>query len=220
MTSKPVNHYKLFSFFLEWAKQNNWIVEEQGEFLLTPEGEEELSALGLDIENVLNGVEKKTDSENLKQTIDQTLSNNKTEIKKIHLYTDGGSRGNQFKEGGKAAIGIVLCDEYDEEITMQKQYLGRATNNQAEYTALITGLSLAKNYNPQEITCFSDSQLMINQLNGTYKIRDKKLQKFVMEVKELEKSFQLVTYIHVKRENRIIKKADKLVNKVLDAQGV
>ncbi len=211
-----INCYSLFSLFVNWAKNNNWIQEVKGDYFLTPEGQEELVALGLDLEQ-LNGAPKEEEKE---KQVKEELCNGKQEITHIHLYTDGGSRGNQYAIGGKAAIGIVVCDDHDEEVTTHKQYLGRATNNQAEYTALITGLNLVKNYHPKEVTCISDSQLMINQLNGLYKIKDKILQKHVIKVKELEKEFQLVKYVHQPRENRILKRADKLVNQVLDAQGV
>ena len=115
---------------------------------------------------------------------------------------------------------MLLCNECDEVIMKHKQYLGKATNNQAEYTALITGLNLVKNFHSKYVVCFSDSQLMINQLNGLYRIKDTKLQKLVMKVKELERDFKSVKYIHLPRENKMLKKADKMVNKVLDAQGV
>lgn len=212
MKRNKVDLQSLFGAFVRWAKCNNWIHEDTDEFFLTEEGQEEMQALGLDMEEVLNG--KKGES----KEIDRELL--KKEIAKVHLYTDGGSRGNQFTEGGKAAIGMILCNECDEIIMKHKQYLGKATNNQAEYTALITGLNLVKNFHSRFVVCFSDSQLMINQLNGLYKIKDPKLQKLVMKVKELERDFKSVKYIHIPRENKILKKADKMVNQVLDAQGV
>lgn len=215
-----MNHidiYHLYSNFLVWLKENNWVNEESGKFLLTPEGEEEMEALGINITDLLCQKEASSNSDT-KEKIDASLKVFKKEISEIHIYTDGGARGNQ-NGGGPAAIGILLCDECDNLITTHKQYLGKATNNQAEYQALITALSFAKNYLPKKITCFSDSELMINQLNGTYKIKDAKLQKLVMQVKELENEFQKIEYIHVFRENRFIKKADKMVNQVLNAQS-
>lgn len=212
MKRDKVNLQSLFGAFICWAKSNNWISEENNEFFLTEEGSDEMSALGLDIKEVLNGKEIEAD--------DIDPESIKKEIDKIHLYTDGGSRGNQFVEGGKAAIGMLLCNECDEVIMKHKQYLGKATNNQAEYTALITGLNLVKNFHSKYVVCFSDSQLMINQLNGLYRIKDTKLQKLVMKVKELERDFKSVKYIHLPRENKMLKKADKMVNKVLDVQGV
>ena len=219
MKKKKINCMTLFSLFLDWTRENNWIREEQEVFYLTPEGEEEMEALGLDIPKLLNNKVKKKEK-TVEQAVKEEIRNNKKKIHKIHLYTDGGSRGNQFAEGGKAAIGIVVCDDHDEIITCHKQYLGRATNNQAEYQALITALSLIQNYHPKEVTCFSDSQLMIKQMNGVYRIKDKKLQKLAIQVKELEGSFDTVMYVHLKRENRLIKRADRLVNQVMDAQGV
>ena len=217
---KKIETYQLFRLFIEWAVNNNWIEVSDDTCCLTPEGADELEALGLEISKLLNGKKKvaKNNEEELK--VNSELQNNKQTIAKVHLYTDGGSRGNQFASGGLAAIGIIVCNDQDEVITTHKQYLGKATNNQAEYMALITGLNLLKNYHVQEVTCCSDSQLMINQLNGTYKIKDKTLQKMVIKVKELEHDFRCVTYIHQPRENKILQKADKLVNQVLDAQGV
>jgi ribonuclease HI len=94
--------------------------------------------------------------------------------------------------------------------------LGIATNNQAEYNALLKALKIAKKYEADEVLCYLDSELVVKQLKGLYKIKNKKLQKFLSEIKKLEKGFKKISYEHVGRENKIISEADKLVNKKLD----
>jgi ribonuclease HI len=137
------------------------------------------------------------------------------EKNKITLYSDGGSRGNP----GPAAIGILLLDETCTEIAVQSETIGSATNNIAEYTALIKGLELAQKHSAHEVSCFSDSELAIRQINGKYKVKNKKLLELFRKLKEKEKGFRKVTYRHVPRDNKYITKADELVNKALDEAG-
>lgn len=141
-------------------------------------------------------------------------------MKKIVIYTDGGSRGNP----GKAAIGVVFCNEKDEVIKKFGEYLGEnLTNNDAEYQAVIFALKKfkavfgkaeAKN---AELEVRSDSELLVNQMNGNYKLENEKIQKFFIEIWNLKIDFASVKFKAIPREKN--KEADRLVNEALDAQS-
>lgn len=137
-------------------------------------------------------------------------------MKKIIIYTDGGSRGNP----GPAAAGIVFCNERNEIFKKFSEYLGELTNNEAEYQAVIFALKkfkqifgkkLAKN---TEIELRSDSELLINQLNGKYKILDEKIQPLFLEVWNLKFDFRKIKFKLISREKN--KEADRLVNEILE----
>lgn len=125
------------------------------------------------------------------------------------LFTDGGARGNP----GPAAIGAVLY-EGTKVIGQVSQTIGETTNNQAEYSAVIAGLELARQNKIKELHCFLDSELVVKQLNRNYKVKDKGLAKLFVKVWNLSQSFKKITFSHVRREKN--KVADKLVNKALD----
>ncbi len=128
------------------------------------------------------------------------------------LHTDGGSRGNP----GPAATGYLLYED-GKLVDSSGDYLGTATNNFAEYTALISGLKMALKHDIQELTCKLDSELVVNQLNGKYKVKHEAIKPLHAQVKELAVKFPKITFTHVLRsENR---EADRIVNEVLDAQG-
>lgn len=131
-------------------------------------------------------------------------------VGKVVVYTDGGARGNP----GPAAIGVVIgAKEYGE-------YLGERTNNQAEYEALIFGLKKVKQLagkaksKEAELDVRMDSELVVKQLNGKYKILELELQSLFVQVWNLKLDFKKVLFVHVPREEN--KKADKIVNRVLD----
>ena len=139
-------------------------------------------------------------------------------MRKIIIYTDGGSRGNP----GPAAIGIVFCNERNQIIKKYSEYLGEMTNNEAEYQAVIFALEkfkalfgkkLAKS---TEIELKSDSELLICQLNGEYKILDEKIQSLFLKIWNLRLDFKRVKFKLISREKN--QEADKLVNEVLDNQ--
>ena len=136
-------------------------------------------------------------------------------FKKIYVYTDGGSRGNP----GPGAVGVLVCDTKGRVLCKKGEYIGETTNNRAEYTALIKALEVSKKYCKIEVNCFSDSQLMVRQLNGEYKVKNYYIKKLFTEVKKLEKNFKKVDYQHVPRENKQIKIVDRLLNKELDSSG-
>ncbi|OGF67460.1 MAG: hypothetical protein A2Y62_18090 [Candidatus Fischerbacteria bacterium RBG_13_37_8] len=139
------------------------------------------------------------------------LSENHETLDMVKVYTDGGSRGNP----GPAAIGILFVHK-DEIIMKYSEYLGTKTNNQAEYTAVIRALELCQQFSCARVEFFSDSLLVIQQLKGLYKIRNRQLQCLYFEVRAREKHIKSLAYHHVLRGNPFIIKADRLVNEKLD----
>lgn len=131
-------------------------------------------------------------------------------MKKIIAYTDGASRGNP----GNAGIGILLVDEQDNVIKEISEYIGQTTNNIAEYTALVTALKEALELNYDEIEVISDSELMVKQINGEYKVKNAGLKPLYKEACELLKGFKRFTVRHVRREYN--KEADELANIGID----
>jgi len=128
--------------------------------------------------------------------------------KKATIHTDGGARGNP----GPAGIGVVIT--YDDKHLTFKKFIGHATNNQAEYQAVILALEEAKKIGAQELDLFLDSELVQQQLSGFYKVKNQDLGSLFVKVWNLQQSFAKVKYIHVRREDN--KEADRLVNQVLD----
>ena len=139
---------------------------------------------------------------------------NVVRILNLYVYTDGGSRGNP----GPAAIGIVFFDENKNKIADYKECIGEHTNNQAEYMALIKALELATSHCRKTIRCFLDSELVVRQLNGRYRIKNDELRRLFYILKDRERAFDKVIYNHVKRSNKFIQYADKLVNDALDGR--
>ncbi len=140
-------------------------------------------------------------------------------MKKNIIYTDGGSRGNP----GKAAIGVVFCDQEGVVIKKFGEYLGdNLTNNDAEYFAVIFALKKFKSFFGKEETKLShvevrsDSELLVRQMSGQYKVENEKIQKFFMEIWNLKVEFADVKFTAIPREEN--READKLVNEVLDAK--
>jgi ribonuclease HI len=131
---------------------------------------------------------------------------------KIKIYTDGGARGNP----GPAGIGIVFYDQKKRLIEKYSQAIGEKTNNQAEYEAVIFALKKAKKIKFKNVECFSESELIVNQLSHKYKIKDKNLQPLFIQVWNLMIDFDKISFHHIPREQN--KEADKLVNQVLNSQ--
>lgn len=130
---------------------------------------------------------------------------------KAKLFTDGGSRGNP----GHSAAGIVikiLADDTQFEIGT---YLGIGTNNEAEYKALIQGLETCISKGITQVESFLDSELVVKQLNGQYKVKDEKIKVFYTTIQKLLPKFASVTFTHIPRAKN--SEADALVNKVLDS---
>lgn len=129
----------------------------------------------------------------------------------INLFTDGGSRGNP----GDSAIGAVLYDETGHTVAEISEYIGITTNNQAEYRALIAALERAQQLGASTVNVFADSELMIKQMKGVYRVKNPELAHRFMEAIALARNFSKITFTHVRREKN--KAADALVNKALDA---
>ncbi len=130
----------------------------------------------------------------------------------LQIYTDGGARGNP----GPAGIGVVVVDK-DTGLVLDEiaVYLGETTNNQAEYRAAITALQKAVDLGAKTVELISDSELMIKQARGVYKVKNADLAKRFLELKNLETQLGgRVQYRHVKREHN--KKADALANQAMD----
>lgn len=129
----------------------------------------------------------------------------------IYTNSDGGARGNP----GPAAIGIVIRKD-NKILKRYGKNIGRATNNIAEYMALIKALELASKYTKGDITCVLDSELIVKQLLGKYKVKDEKLRKLFCKVQHLQERFGKIKYLRVSRWNRFQKIADYLLNRELD----
>lgn len=130
---------------------------------------------------------------------------------KLLLYTDGGARGNP----GPGAIGIVIKNSQGKVIKEIGKFIGRSTNNDAEYKAVIGGLKSCWEMGAKELECFIDSLLVVNQLNGKFKVKNIKIKIYWNEIKTLEKKFKEVLYYHIPRTKNFL--ADKIVNDVLDS---
>ena len=134
------------------------------------------------------------------------------------IFIDGGSRGNP----GPAGIGIVIAAEKSG-IKEFAEYVGKATNNEAEYRALIFGLKKAKaifgkeKIKKMDFEIMSDSELLIKQMNGQYKVKESAIQKLFLEAWNLKIDFKKIDFVLIPREQN--KRADKLVNEILDAQN-
>jgi|SRR3989344_4765600 len=136
---------------------------------------------------------------------------------KITIHTDGGSRGNP----GPAAIGVVV------EGSMGKkeygEYIGETTNNEAEYRAVIFALKKLKQLigsdkcRTSSVEFLLDSELIVKQLNKEYKLKDKNIQNFFIEIWNLTFDFGGVSFRHIPREEN--READRIVNQVLDREG-
>jgi len=132
---------------------------------------------------------------------------------KARLSTDGGARGNP----GPAASAYVLEAEDGTVLAAHGQAIGVATNNVAEYRALVEGLAKAAELQVNELEVVSDSELLVNQMRGDYKVKNEALRKLHEQATVLAEGFDKVTYKAVRREHNEL--ADRLVNEALDAGG-
>ncbi len=130
---------------------------------------------------------------------------------KLTLFTDGGARGNP----GPAALGVVIKNSAGEVVKAYGRYLGETTNNRAEYHALLSALQTAHALGGTEITCYLDSELVVQQMKGVYKVRDHELAKLFVQIWNLKQQFKKVSFTHVPRSRNTL--ADAQVNKAIDA---
>ncbi|HLJ79851.1 MAG TPA: ribonuclease HI family protein [Ktedonobacterales bacterium] len=129
---------------------------------------------------------------------------------RLILRTDGASRGNP----GHAAAGVVIERADGTVRATGKRYLGVMTNNQAEYRALILGLTAVARYAPASVRVYLDSELVVRQMTGQYRVRDEALRPLYDEAHRLAAALPAVSFIHVPRGKNA--QADKLANKALD----
>ncbi len=129
---------------------------------------------------------------------------------KLVIFTDGAARGNP----GPAAIGVVLKDEKGTTVATIGRCLGARTNNQAEYTAVIAGLEKAISLGAKEVLLKSDSELVVKQLMGLYKVKNADLREMYQKVIKLTGQLEKFTAVNIPREQN--KQADALCNKALD----
>lgn len=130
--------------------------------------------------------------------------------KHLTIYTDGGSRGNP----GSGAAAFVIVDKNKKFIAQKALYLKNTTNNIAEYTAMLNALREAKKLGAASIDAFSDSELMVRQINGQYKVKSDNLKGLNLQCLELLENFQQWNVTHIRREKNTL--ADKLANKAMD----
>ena len=130
---------------------------------------------------------------------------------KATLWTDGGARGNP----GPAAFAYVLEADDGTVLEARGEAIGTATNNVAEYSALVAGLRGAAAVGVRELEVRSDSELMVKQMRGEYRVKNRDLQTLFLDASRAARDVGSVTYTHVRREHNEL--ADRLVNEALDA---
>ena len=132
---------------------------------------------------------------------------------KLKIYTDGGARGNP----GPAAFGVVIFDEDGKKLGEYSKYIGETTNNQAEYQGVHFAMEKAKEFGADHVEIYSDSELIVNQLNQKYKVKNHGLGVWFLKIWNLKQEFKKVSFIHILREKN--KEADRMVNKELDGRA-
>ncbi len=130
----------------------------------------------------------------------------------VHTFSDGGARGNP----GPSAIGVVICDAEGNVLKEDAECIGDMTNNKAEYRAMLKALEMAKSLKATKLLCHGDSELIIFQLQGVYRIKDANLKILSEKVKSAASGFDAVTWKQVPREHPMIARADKLLNQALN----
>lgn len=131
--------------------------------------------------------------------------------KSIYTYSDGGARGNP----GPAAIGIILATPNGEILDEHAECIGTATNNMAEYRAMLKAIELAKAKGATRLLCHADSELIVFQLQGAYRIKDSRLGELAQRVKSAAAGLK-VRWVQVPREHPMIRRADKRLNEALN----
>lgn len=133
--------------------------------------------------------------------------------KRLIIETDGASRGNP----GMAGAGIIIKDDRGHTLDTIGKFLGVATNNQAEYQALIAGLEAANRYQPESVTVRMDSELVVKQMNGQYRVRHPEILPLYLKAAELASELNGVTFVHVPRDQN--PGADRVANMAIDSRG-
>ena len=131
----------------------------------------------------------------------------------LNLYTDGACRGNP----GEGGAGAVLTDRKGNVVGTVNKYLGMCTNNVAEYSALILGLEEAVKRGYRKLHIFLDSELLVNQIKGTYRVKNSNLKFLMVSVRKLLSSLDDYTIKHIVRDKN--KMADKMANEAIDVSA-
>jgi|APCry1669192319_1035405.scaffolds.fasta_scaffold00352_16 ribonuclease HI len=183
----------------EWSVVQIWLITHESNEKITDKDRE--LAKAIDEIDITPKPEVKTE---------EHTKANEDPVHAIKIFADGGSRGNP----GPSASGYVIFDGEDNLIVEKGVYLGITTNNQAEYTALKLAVENAVSLGAREVEVYMDSLLVINQLKGIFKVKNRDLWPLNQSIKETCKKFRKVTFQHVPRE--LNKLADAQVNKALD----
>ncbi len=133
----------------------------------------------------------------------------------IYTNSDGGARGNP----GPGAIGVIVREDDKILIRYAEKVGNLVTNNMAEYEGLIKALELAADFTDDTVTCFLDSELIVKQLLGEYKVRSPRLLELFLKVQKLQEKFKKIIYKHVSRYDTYQVIADELLNQELDKHG-
>lgn len=128
----------------------------------------------------------------------------------LHIFIDGACRGNP----GHSSIGVVVRDSAGRTLREHGRRIGMATNNVAEYAALLDALTLARELGGTALRIHSDSQLLVRQFNGSYRIKNPRLLQCLLKIQDARRRFASVELVHVPREEN--KDADRLANRALD----
>jgi ribonuclease HI len=130
----------------------------------------------------------------------------------IRTYSDGGARGNP----GPSAAAYLILSEDGKTLKSESRFLGRHTNNQAEYEALIAALQAAVVFGSDDVVCHLDSELVCKHMTGEYKVKNPDLRKLYNRANDLRHNFRKISFVNVPRTDRFMQEADRLVNERLD----
>ena len=137
-------------------------------------------------------------------------------VGEVHLYTDGACRRNP----GPGAIGVVVFDQSGNLLLEHSETIGETTNNRAEYRALIAGLDRCAKLTRGKVVCHSDSEIVIKQMTGGYRLKDDELRKLFHDVRTRMQVFREVVFQHVPRTHQRLQKADRLANEAFAGRAV
>jgi len=134
---------------------------------------------------------------------------------RILVYADGGARKNP----GPAAIAYSIYDEHGIQLAIDSDYIGEATNNEAEYRALLLAMDKACAHCRKEVRFHSDSEFVVRQVNGEYRAKKERMRNFLEQVMSKKSFFEKFVLVHLPRDNPRIMEVDDLVNNTLDREG-
>lgn len=203
--SKVAEVAETFNHHPRW--ENEWSVVQI--WLITHEGPQKITKLDWDVAQAIDGIlQERRALEVGKTAVPEHFPAPET----VKIFADGGSRGNP----GPSASGFVVLDMHDNLLVDKGVYLGITTNNQAEYTALKLALEECQKMQVHEVHVYMDSLLVVNQMKGIFKVKNRDLWPIHEAIKQLSHSFKHVSFQHVPREFN--KLADAAVNRALDEE--